>query len=322
MKMCKLSQKNYDWESYWLRDHLLADLITARAPGERERGMPERRAPSVRSRQLAAELRRLRGEAALTGDEVAARLSWSPAKVSRIETGRTVVSPADLQSLLDLYEVAGQHRDRLTELGRAARQRGWWDTYADMLGPEYATLIALEADADTVSWYAAQIVPGLLQTEEYARQIIRSTLLISPPGEIERRIQVRMNRQRVLTTDPPLNLAAILDEAVLRRVVGGPEVMRAQLRHLAEAAARPNIDLRVLPAAAGAHPAVTGEFTILRFPEMNAPDVVYLENMTSNLYVESEAEVFRYTMAFDRLNSLALGPEDSAALVSELANAL
>ena len=140
--------------------------------------------------------------------------------------------PSDLQLLLDLYEVSRQHRERLTELGRTARQRGWWDAYADMLGPEYATLIALESDADSAGWYAAQIVPGLLQTEEYAREIIRSTLLISPPGEMERRVQVRMSRQRVLSGDSPLELAVILDEAALERQVGGAAVMRTQLCHL------------------------------------------------------------------------------------------
>jgi transcriptional regulator with XRE-family HTH domain len=284
--------------------------------------MAERRAPSVRSRQLAAELRRLRDEADLTGEEVASQLGFSPAKVSRLETARTVISPTDLQLMLDYYEISGQHRDRLTELGRTARQRGWWDAYADMLGPEYATLIALEADAETVSWYAAQIVPGLLQTEAYAREIIQSTLLISPPGEIERRVRVRMSRQRVLTGDRPLRLTAILDEAALHRAVGGAEVMREQLARLVEVARTPNVDLRVLPSAAGAHPAVMGEFTILRFPEVVAPDVVYLENMTSNLYVEREAEVFRYTLAFDRLITLALGADDSVSLIFALADAL
>ena len=160
--------------------------------------MPDKRAPSVRARQLAAELRRLRDEARLTGEEVGERLGWSPAKVSRIETARTAITAADLTRLLDLYEVTGQRRDRLTELGRSAGERGWWDAYADTLGPEYATLIAMEAQAERVRWYAAQIVPGLLQTEAYARQIIASTLLISPPGEIERRVQVRMTRQRIL----------------------------------------------------------------------------------------------------------------------------
>ena len=284
--------------------------------------MAERRAPSVRSRQLAAELRRQRDEAGLTGEEVAVRLGWSAAKVSRVETARTAVSPSDLQLLLDLYEVSGQHRERLTELGRTARQRGWWDAYADMLGPEYATLIALESDADSVGWYAAQIVPGLLQTEEYAREIIRSTLLISPPGEMERRVQVRMSRQRVLSGDSPLELAVILDEAALERQVGGADVMRAQLRRLVQVAEQPNVQVQVLPNAAGAHPAVTGEFTILRFPELIAPDVVYLENMTSNVYVEREAEVFRYSLALERLSSLALGHEESVALIAGQADAM
>jgi transcriptional regulator with XRE-family HTH domain len=282
--------------------------------------MAERRAPSVRSRQLAAEVRRLREEARLTGEEVAGHLGWSAAKVSRIETAKTAVAPADLQLLLDFYEVTGHQRERLTALGRTARQRGWWDAYADMLGPEYATLIALESDAESVAWYAAQIVPGLLQTEDYAREVIRSALLISPPGEIERRVQVRMSRQRVLTRDDPLQLSVILDEAAVERQVGGATVMRQQLLHLAQAAERPGITIRVLPNGAGAHPAITGEFTILRFPELTAPDVVYLENMTSNIYVEREAEVFLYSLALERLNALALGAEESAALITHRAD--
>jgi transcriptional regulator with XRE-family HTH domain len=276
-------------------------------------------APSVRSRQLAAELRRLREQSGLTGDEVAARLGWSPAKISRVETARTMIQPPDLQALLDLYEVTGQFRDRLTELGRASRQRGWWDAYADMLGPEYATLIALEADAETVRWYAAQMVPGLLQTENYAREIIRATLLISPPGEIERKVKVRMSRQRVVDD---MHLSVVLDEAALRRTVGGPEVMKQQLRHLVEVASRPNIELRVIASSVGAHPAVTGEFTILSFPEMGAPDVVFLEHMTSNLYVEREAEVFLYTLAFDKLIAQAMEPQESSRLIAEIADRL
>lgn len=282
--------------------------------------MAVRRSPSVRSRQLAAELRRLREMAELTGEEVSERLGWSAAKVSRVETGRTAIAPADLQLLLDVYELPGPQRERLTDLGRSARQRGWWDAYTDILGPEYATLIALEADAESVAWYAAQIVPGLLQIEDYARDIVRSTMLISPPGEIERRVQVRMARQRVLTREDPLILSVILDENVLRRKVGGTDVMRSQLRHLAQAAGWPNLEIQVLPNAVGAHPAVMGEFTILRFPESSAPDVVYIENMTSNLYVEHEAEVFRYNLALDRLRSLAVGLEESQAFIAAAAD--
>jgi hypothetical protein len=183
-------------------------------------------------------------------------------------------------------------------------------------------LIALEAQAEWAHWYAAQIVPGLLQTEDYAREIIRSTLLITPPGEIERRVQVRMTRQQVLSQDRPLRLSVVLDEAALQRQVGGREVMREQLRHLVAAAGRPNLELQVLPNAVGAHPAITGEFTILGFPELIAPDVVYLENMTSNLYVKQEAEVFMYNLVFERLRAMALEPDRSVGLIAKLADSL
>lgn len=284
--------------------------------------MPTKKPPSVRARQLAAELRRLRDENGMTGEDVGERLGWSAAKVSRIETARITVTPADAAKLLDLYGASGQRRERLADLSRRAGERGWWDAYADALGPEYATLIALEAQAEQVRWYAPQIVPGLLQTEQYAREIIHSTLLITPPGEIERRVQVRMTRQQVLDNDNPLNLSVVLDEALLLRQIGGAEVMRGQLRRLVEAADRSNVELQVLPNSAGAHPAFTGEFTILAFPELIAPDVVYLENMTSNVYVEQEAEVYRYNLAFDGLRSLALAPDKSRELIIGLAETL
>ena len=276
----------------------------------------------MRARQLAAELRRLRDAATLTGEEAAARLGWSPSKISRIETGQTAASPADLRRLLDLYDVTGTARERLEVLGQSAGQRGWWDAYADTLGPEYTALIALEAEAESVRWYSPMLVPGLLQTEAYAREVVRSGLLIAPPGEIERRVQVKMTRQRALTKDGPPQLSVVLDEAAVLRQVGSPEVVREQLAHLITMAGRPNIMIQVLPLAVGAHPATTGEFTILGFPELVAPDVVYLENMTSDLYVEREGEVYRYTLAFDRLRGLALGPDESAALITAHADTI
>jgi transcriptional regulator with XRE-family HTH domain len=284
--------------------------------------MAEKRAPSVRARQLASELRRLRDEARLTGEDVGERLGWSAAKISRIETARIAVTPSDLARLLDVYEVSGQRRERLTGLGRSSGERGWWDAYADTLGPEYATLIALEEQAERVRWYTPQTVPGLLQTEEYAREVIRSTLLVTPPGEIERRVQVRMTTQGVLVKDEPLRLSVVLDEAALLRQVGDGAVMREQLQHLAEAAGRPNIELQVLANSAGAHPALSGEFAILEFPELIAPNVVYLEQMTSNVYVEQEAEVFRYNLAYEGLRGLALEPGESKDLIVRLAEAL
>jgi transcriptional regulator with XRE-family HTH domain len=282
----------------------------------------DRRPPSVRARQLAAELRRLRDVATLTGEEAAARLGWSPSKISRIETGQTPPTPADLRRVLDVYEVSGTQRERLELLGQSAGQRGWWDAYSDTLGPEYTALIALEAEAESVRWYSPMLVPGLLQTERYAREVIRSGLLIAPPGEIERRVQVKMTRQRALTRDNPLQLAVVLDEAATLRMVGDPEVMREQLAHVAAMAARPSITVQVLPLAAGAHPATTGEFTILRFPQLVAPDVVYLENMTSDLYVERETDVYRYGLAFDRLRDLALAPDEAAALITARADTI
>lgn len=282
----------------------------------------DKRPPSVRARQLAAELRRLRDAATLTGEETAGRLGWSPSKISRIETGQTAPSPADLRRLLDLYEVSGTQRGRLESLGQSAGQRGWWDAYSDTLGPEYTALIALEAEAESVRWYAPMLVPGLLQTEDYARAVISSGLLIAPPGEVERRVQVKMTRQKVLARDNPLTLDVILDEAAVLRTVGGPEVMRGQLGHLATMAAQPNITVQVLPVVAGAHPATTGEFTILAFPDLVAPDVVYLENMTSDLYVEQEAEVYRYGMAFDRLRALARPAAESASFLTTAADSI
>jgi transcriptional regulator with XRE-family HTH domain len=258
----------------------------------------------------------------LTGEESAKRLDWSPSKISRIETGQTAPSPADLRRLLDLYEVSGTQRGRLELLGQSAGQRGWWDAYSDTLGAEYTALIALEAEAESVRWYSPMLVPGLLQTERYAREVIASGLLIAPPGEIERRVQVKINRQRVLAKDSPLRLDVVLEEAAVFRTVGGAAVMKEQLEHLATMTTRPNITLQVLRLSAGAHPATTGEFTILAFPDLIAPDVVYLENMTSDLYIEQEADVYRYGLAFDRLRALALSPEESSRLLAQRADSI
>jgi transcriptional regulator with XRE-family HTH domain len=284
--------------------------------------VPDKRPPSVRARQLASELRRLRDVATLTGEEAAGQLGWSPSKISRIENGQTAPSLADLRRLLDLYDVSGTQRGRLEQLGQSAGQRGWWDAYSDTLGPEYTALIALEAEADSVRWYAPMLIPGLLQTEQYARAVISSGLLIAPPGEVERRVQVKMTRQRVLTRDSPLSLDVVVDEAAVLRRVGSVEIMREQLEHLTAMAARPNLTLQVLPLAAGAHPATSGEFTILGFPDLIAPDVVYLENMTSDLYVEQEADVYRYGLAFDRLRGLSLTPEKSAEFIASTADTI
>jgi transcriptional regulator with XRE-family HTH domain len=286
--------------------------------------MPSKRGPSVRARRLAVELKRLREASTLTGDQAAARLGWSPSKVSRIETGTTAVTAGDLQRLLDLYQVSGVLRDRLAELARAAREyeRGWWDAYADTLGEGYSTMIALEADAQSERQFDPSLVPGLLQTEAYAEEIFRAALLfapITPPGEIPRRMLVRTTRQRVLTRENPLEYSVVLDEAALRRGIGSPEVMREQLSYLVEMTNKPNISLQILPFEKGAHPAMTGGFTILAFPETIAPDVVYVESLTSELFMENEIEVYRHSLAFNHLRELALQQEESINLINQIA---
>jgi transcriptional regulator with XRE-family HTH domain len=275
----------------------------------------------VRARQLAAELRRLREAETLTGEAVAARLRWSPSKVSRIETGRIAVSAADLRRLLDLYQVSGSLRKRLVDLGSKASQRGWWDAYTDATTEEYSTLIALESDAESERHFAPIIVPGLLQTEEYALEITSASLFMPSPGEISRLSQVRMMRQKVLSRDKPLRLHVVVDESVLHRQVGSPETMKGQLLHLVELAGRPNVAIQVFPLTAGPHLALSGVFTVVRFPEESAVDVVYLQEMTSDLFIEDEKEVHRYGLAFDRLRELALDEEESVALIARIANA-
>lgn len=281
--------------------------------------MPASKPPSARGRQLAAELRRLREAAVLTGDEVATRLRWSASKVSRIETGRSAVSAGDLRLLLDLYEVTGSLRDRLTELGRTAAQRGWWDAFGDILGSGYSTFLALEDDAESERFYAQMIMPGILQTEQYAEEIMRTGLSAMPPREIARRVQARTTRQKLLTRNDPLELSVVLDESALRRHVGGADVMVGQLSHLTEMAELPNITLQVLPFATGAHIAMEGSFVVLRFPGPVPSYLVYLENMTGQLIIENEAEAYHYTLSFERLQGAALEPEESIDFINQIA---
>jgi transcriptional regulator with XRE-family HTH domain len=297
----------------------LTGLITRPAPWEVS-ALAERRSPSVRARQLASELRRLREEATLTGEDAAGRLGWSASKVSRIETGKSSVTTGDLRQMLDLYQISGARRDRLTELGRTAQQRGWWDAYADTISGTFSTLIALEGDAESECLWAPIIIPGNLQTESYSQSITQASMLFSPPGEVARIVTARMIRQKVLTREHPLELAAVLDEAALRRQVGAPAVMREQLLHLVDMNAQQNVAIQALPFSRGPHLATSGAFTLLRFPEAAAPGVVFLQNMTSDLFIEREDEVYRYGLAFEQLRQIALGPEESASFITHLAD--
>jgi transcriptional regulator with XRE-family HTH domain len=278
--------------------------------------------PTVRRRRLAAELRRLREDRELTIDHVARELEMHPTTLSRIETGRRGILPRDLKPILEIYGIPGEERENLLTLARQARTRGWWQSYGDLLPSEYSTLIGLEAEAAEIRTYQHQLVPGLLQTEDYARAVIRIFRPSDTGAEIDWRVNVRMERQSRLSNEPPLSLWVVLDEAVLRRTVSGPAVMRRQLQHLAEIAEHPGVTLQVLPFAAGEHAAMVSPFVILRFPEPLDPDVVYLENHTSGLYVEEPPEVARYTLVYDHLAAMALSPRESIALLAQVAEGL
>jgi transcriptional regulator with XRE-family HTH domain len=270
--------------------------------------------PTVRRRRLALELRRLREGAKLTCEEVAEQLECSASKISRVETGRVSVSPRDVRDMLEIYGVPELQRDPLVQLARESRQKGWWHAYADSLQPHVATYLGMESAASDIRIYEVNLIPGLLQTEEYARAVLTAGKVSSPRSDIERQVALKMERQRVAMTSP--NVWAVLDEAALRRQVGGPEVMRVQLEYLRELGALRNVRLQIIPFGGGAHPAMGRPFIILAFSEEADPDVVYLKNLTGALWVENVEEVDRYNMFFNHLQATALSFENSAALMT------
>ncbi|HWH00414.1 MAG TPA: helix-turn-helix transcriptional regulator [Pilimelia sp.] len=278
--------------------------------------MTQRRSPTIRRRRLGAELRRRREAAGVTIEAVADRLECSASKISRVETGHTTATPRDVRDMLEIYGVVGAEAEELVQISREARQKGWWHPYSAVLTGAY---VGLEAAARSVRAYEQQVVPGLLQTREYAEAMIRAARPDIPASEVERRVRVRLGRQSLLIQDDPIALWAVLDEAVLSRPVGGDAVMRAQLIRLREAAELPNVTLQILPFEAGAHAGMDGTFAILEFPEDGDPDVVYAENATGGLFLEKRDELRKYTFIFDQVRAAALPPEESTALLGRLA---
>ncbi|MFE9452911.1 helix-turn-helix domain-containing protein [Streptomyces sp. NPDC006739] len=271
--------------------------------------------PAVRRRKLGAELRALRTGAGLTSGEAARLVGWHQSKVSRIETGASGVKPADVRLLLDAYGVRdGQLRELLLVLAGSEDRRGrhhWWHAYRGVLPPTYRDFISLESQAGGMRTLETSVVPGLLQTPEYARAVTRAAVDALDEEGLDALVEVRLARQDVLRRDPPLVLDAVLDEAVLRREVGGPEVMARQLERLMEAARLPQVRLQVLPFAAGAHIGLTGPFVIFSFPSTSDLDVVVLDQLTSSLYLERKEDLQAYSEAFNALQALALSPEDT-----------
>lgn len=275
--------------------------------------------PSLRRRRLAAELRRLRDQSGLSISDVSDKLDWQASRISRIETRQLSITAPDLRKLLDVYGVDDDgYRSRLADLARRANERGWWQSYPrNVIPSEYGDLISVEAEAATIRSYQPEVVPGLLQTTGYARAVIRAGRKADTTAEIDRRVEVRMERQEVLIRpDPsPPRVSIVLNEAVLRRRVGGPPIMREQLQYLMAERDRANVTIQVLPFDSGAHPSMVGPFTMMTFLDPADLGVVYLEHPTSSLFLEEPEDLRAYEEFWDSIQSDAYSADDSRAFL-------
>ncbi|MGI3224364.1 helix-turn-helix domain-containing protein [Streptomyces sp. GTA36] len=279
--------------------------------------------PAVRRRKLGAELRTLRARAGLKSGEAARLVGWHQSKVSRIETGRSGVKPTDVELLLDAYEVRDAELRELLVVLAGSDDNGrhhWWHAYRGLLPSTYSDFISLESQASVMRTLENSVVPGLLQTPEYAREVTLAAVDGAPDDKVDALVEVRLARQHVLRSNPPLRLSAVLDEAALRRTVGGPAVMARQLEHLAEAAQLPHVRIQVLPFGVGAHVGVTGPFVIFSFPSRSDLDVVVLDHLTSSLYLERKEDRQAYSEAFDSLQVHALSPEETLDFIAGVAH--
>ena len=263
--------------------------------------------PTVRRRELGARLRALRLAAGLTVEDVAGRMEVSPAKVSRIETAARGVSVNDIRVLCDLYQVTAEERERLLSLARESRRRSWWQQYG--LDESVATYVGLEDAAVAIQQYETSLVPPLLQTEAYARAVTAGTGPWLSDEQVDQLVATRMTRQELLSADRPLELWAILDESALRRLVGGPEVMREQLDQFVARSRSSQVTVQVIGLEAGAHPGMDSAFAVLQLAEVS--DVVYVEGLMGYFFLQSQGDVVRYRRAFDQLRAVALSPADS-----------
>ncbi|GAB2576738.1 helix-turn-helix transcriptional regulator [Streptomyces capparidis] len=273
--------------------------------------------PTVRRRRLGAELRKLREAKGMTAEEVATRLLVSQSKISRLENGRRSISQRDVRDLCQVYGVEDRRIvESLMTMAKESRQRGWWHAFGDI---PYSVYIGLEAEAASIRTYHSLVVPGLLQTRAYAEAVVRGTGPENSPEQVHRQVEVRMKRQERIHGSEQVRFWAVLDEAALRRAVGGPQVMREQLEHIGELSTLPHVTVQVIPFAVGAHPGMTGAFSLLEFQEATDSDVVYLEGVTSDLYLEREADVHLYTVMYEHLRAEALSPEQSRVLIAQVA---
>jgi Domain of unknown function (DUF5753)/Helix-turn-helix domain len=269
----------------------------------------------VRRRQLARTLRQLRVRAGMTIEAAAPLLDFSPAKLSRIENAHQGVDVHAVRTMMDIFGVGGERWGEILELTREASAKGWWRAY----GLDDRGYLPLEADATMVRDFTISLVPGLLQTADYARALFGSSVRSPSTAVLERDVTVRMIRQERLTsTERPLELLAVIDEGVLRRALGGPAVMRAQLTRLIDAAELDTVTVQILPTAVADHPGYDGAFTILSFEGLGEPDMGYAEHPMGAVHIEQEEHVARARLVFDRLRSVALSPAESAALIERV----
>lgn len=275
---------------------------------------PEVRSPTVRRRELGALLRSLRQARGMTVEQVAAELLCSPSKVSRMETGSRAATLRDVRDLCDLYDVTDPaERERMSRLAAEGKQQGWWQEYE----LPYSTYVGLEQEAITMRIYQSAVVPGLFQVADYTRAIHQVGIPSFDEALIEARVRERGTRQEVLARLDPPRVEVILDEAVLRRPIGGPRVMGSQLSRVAEVARLPRVTVQVLPFAVGAHPALESDFVILGFGE-RAPRVVYVEDLAGQIYVERAQDVDRYEQVFEHLRVMSSSPQDSVKIIKEV----
>ncbi|MFI1409895.1 helix-turn-helix transcriptional regulator [Streptomyces sp. NPDC020707] len=274
--------------------------------------------PTVRRRRLGQELRRLRELKGMTAEEVAERLLVSQSKISRLENGRRSISQRDVRDLCGVYEVEDVRIvDSLMQMAKDSRQQGWWHSFGDI---PYSVYIGLETDAASLRVYDPLVVPGLLQTRPYAESLIQGALPEAAAGDIDKRVQVRLRRQeRISDLENPLRLWAVLDEAALRRNVGNKQVMIEQLEHLVEMSHVPHVTVQVIPFAMGAHPGVSGQYAILEFPDAADSSVVYIEGVTSDLYLEKANDVQKYSVMYEHLRAQALNADQSREFIADVA---
>ncbi|GAA2430633.1 helix-turn-helix transcriptional regulator [Streptomyces macrosporus] len=274
----------------------------------------------VRRILLGSQLRRLREARGVTREEAGYSIRASESKISRMELGRVSFKARDVEDLLTLYGVTSEaEREPLLNLAKESSVAGWWHSYSDVLPNWFQTYVGLEGAASHIGVYEVQFVSGLLQTEDYARAVVTSGHQTGlSREEVDRRVALRLERQKLLLSEQAPQFRCVLDEAALRRPYGGREVMDAQLRHLVELSELPHVRLQVMPFDTGGHPAESGAFTLLRFPESEISDIVYLEHLTGALYVDKPDEVAQYESVLDRLLENSLSPEETRELLHEI----